>query len=154
MPPAPKHPSTRARNNRTSTNAILHPVDNPKVPQLPRHRQWSQETRTWWKSVWSSPMSSEYDVDSDYHALLRLAMLVDEFHKAVAFGEGAGKILGMSAEIRLQEQRFGLSPMDRRRLQWTIEQGESAEKKTEARRKATAPKVELSVVEDPREMLA
>lgn len=153
--PMPKNPTTRARGNRTSTNAVLRPVENAKIPPIPTGRKWHPSTRRWWKTIWSSPMSSEYD-ESDKEALVRLAMLQDEFYKNADDPDGTvNRMLNLSAEIRQQEMRFGLSPMDRRRLQWTIEQGESAEQKTEARRKKQqAEKPELSVVEDPREMLA
>lgn len=153
--PTPKHPSARARNNKTSTVAYLQPVENPVIPPLPTGRKWRSETRKWWKVVWSSPMSSEYD-ESDREALARLAILQDEFYR-VSVDEDISipKLLNLSAEIRQQEQRFGLSPMDRRRLQWTIEQGEEAAAKTAARQqKARAEAGPRPVEEDPRAMLA
>jgi hypothetical protein len=42
-------------------------------------------------------------------------------------------------EIRLQAQRYGLSPMDRRRLQWEIERADEAQAKG---RKRAAHKVD------------
>ena len=39
-----------------------------------------------------------------------------------------------AAEIRQQGVRFGLSPIDRRRLQWEVEKGEQAATRTETRR--------------------
>lgn len=153
MPPVPKDPSTRARRNKTSTNAILRPVANPKIPALPKGRHWNSETRAWWKDVWSSPMAPEYD-DSDFHAIQRLAMLVDVYYSASIEGD-VSVMLKLAAEIRMQEQRFGLTPIDRRRLQWTIDQGEAAEEKTAkrraAKRAAAGPK---AVPDDPRSMLA
>jgi hypothetical protein len=44
-------------------------------------------------------------------------------------------LLTVAAEIRHQEMRFGLSPIDRRRLQWEIEKAEVAEDRTAARRR-------------------
>lgn len=155
MPPMPKHPSTRARNNKTSTIAYLQPVENPTIPPIPTGRKWRPETRKWWRTIWSSPMSSEFD-ESDKEALVRLAILQDEFYKASNGEEySVNKLLNLSAEIRQQEQRFGLSPMDRRRLQWTIEQGEEAAAKTAARqKKQQAEAGPKPVEEDPRAMLA
>lgn len=151
--PAPKHPSTRARTNKTSTVAYLQPVENPTIPPIPSYLKWRPETRKWWKTVWSSPMAGEFD-DGDVPALGRLAILIDAFYAATEEG-AVPKILSLSAEIRLQEQRFGLSPMDRRRLQWTIEQGEEAAAKTKARQqKAKAEAGPKPVEEDPRAMLA
>ena len=54
-----------------------------------------------------------YD-DSDRHGLVMLAVLVDSFWTCPVVAER----LKLMAEIRQQSQRFGLSPMDRRRLQW------------------------------------
>jgi hypothetical protein len=53
-------------------------------------------------------------------ALGRLALLWDEFYKKPN--------AQLMAEIRLQESRFGLSPLDRSRLQWEIKRGEDAER--------------------------
>jgi hypothetical protein len=55
-------------------------------------------------------------LDTDRDALGRLAVLWDAFYKAPD-----AKAL---AEIRLQEARFGLSPIDRSRLQWEIQRAE------------------------------
>lgn len=55
----------------------------------------------------------------DEEALGRLARLVD-----VAAKGGASAAL--LSEIRLQEDRFGLSPASRRRLGWEIRDGEPA----------------------------
>ena len=58
---------------------------------------------------------------------------------------------GVATEIRLQEVRFGLSPVDRSRLRWVIAQGEEAEEKTAARREGKVPKVPKG--KDPRAVL-
>ena len=153
MPPLPKHPSVRARRNRTSTNATLTVVENPKVPPLPRDHDWRKETRRWWKDAWSSPMSAEFD-DSDLHVLLRLAMLVDAYYIACGL-VNVDKMVKLASEIRLQEKRFGLTPMDRRTLQWTIEQGEKAAQATEGRRRShRAQQVGPASGVDPRQALA
>jgi hypothetical protein len=53
---------------------------------------------------------------ADVPGLVRLAELVDLGHR-----EGATPIAAMS-EIRALEDRYGLSPLARRRLQWEVEQ--------------------------------
>lgn len=96
-------------------------------------------TRRWWRDVWSSPMATEY-LRADEHALFRLAVLVDEFwHKPNR---------GLAAEIRLQQQAFGLTPLDRRRLEWSIEQVEQA--KDRRARQARPITIES---DDPRSLL-
>jgi hypothetical protein len=136
MPTTPKHPSTRARRNKTSTNATLKADAAIIVPELPE-RDWHEMTLSWWRDLWASPMAPEYD-DSDRHGLFKLAMLQNDFWTA----ETAKERKEASAEIRLQEQRFGLSPIDRRRLQWEIEKSEAAVEQGTKRRttkKANAP---------------
>lgn len=127
MPPTPKHPSARARRNKVSTAATLVAPTEVSVPDLPDDREWHPQTLAWWADVWRSPMAPEFD-QSDVHGLLVLAVLVDGFwlkpHWTAA------------AEIRLQGQRFGLSPIDRRRLQWEIEKVDEAQDRGQRRRAA------------------
>lgn len=118
--PAPKHPSARSRRNKTSTNATLAADASIVAPELPAF-EWHEMTLAWWRDLWASPMAPEYD-ESDRHGLFKLAMLQNDFWTA----ETAKERKEASAEIRLQEQRFGLSPIDRRRLQWEIEKSEAA----------------------------
>jgi len=74
-------------------------------------------------------MAPEYDT-SDVHGLVLLAVLVDDFWR-----DGSREL---AAEIRLQRQCYGLTPIDRRRLQWEIDRGEEAEEKRQTRRTAPA----------------
>jgi hypothetical protein len=141
MPPTPKHSSVRARRNRTTTAATLQSVHTVRAPELPETRTWHPMTLAWWTDVWSSPMAPEYD-SSDRHGLFLLAVLVDEFWLDPS--------KELAAEIRLQRQCFGLSPIDRRRLQWEIERADEAEDKGRKRRAATPRK---PPAEDPRNAL-
>jgi hypothetical protein len=60
-------------------------------------------------------------LEADVPALVRLAQLVDQ----VGSGESSAVVL---SEIRQLEDRFGLNPLARRRLQWELDQaGEPAE---------------------------
>ena len=72
-------------------------------------------TRTWWRDVWHSPMAEQF-LEVDKHALYRLAMLIDAFWSQPS--------RQLAAEIRLEQQAFGLTPLDRRRLQWSVGQEE------------------------------
>ncbi len=105
-----KSPETRERRNVSKTAATL-TGDGVKPPNLPAGIR-QKETRTWWKSIWASPMAEEW-LESDRQSLLRLAMLVDEFWAKPAHKLGA--------EIAKQEARFGLTPYDRHRMQWKVE---------------------------------
>lgn len=142
--PAPKHPSARQRRNRTSTAATLVADPKLKAPRLPE-REWHEQTLAWWGDVWSSPMAPEYD-ESDHHGLFALAMLVDDFWST----QDAKLRKDLAAEIRQQRQCFGLTPIDRRRLQWEIEKADEAQDRGRKRRSA-APKPAVSpTTADPR----
>lgn len=85
-------------------------------------------------------MAPEF-LPSDTFALEMLARLEDQFDKAT----DPNLQLKLAAEIRLQRQSFGLTPMDRRRLQWEVARIESAVEQRNVRR---ADEV------DPRQFLA
>jgi len=125
--PLPKDPSVRARQNRAATARVLRPAPaGVDVPGLPGDREWHPQTVAWWRDVWRSPMAGEF-LASDVHGLLIVAVLVDRFWREPS--------AGLAAELRLQRQCFGLTPMDRRRLQWSIEKAEEAVQRTARRRK-------------------
>ena len=114
-----------------------------RAPRLPRREggdDWHSLTRAWWRDIWRSPMASEY-VNADIHALYRLAALIDRFWREPS--------VALSAEIRLQQQAFGLTPLDRRRLEWTIEQAETASTRRQQRKVRRAQDGDI----DPREAL-
>lgn len=132
-----KPAGTRQRRNRPSTAATLSADPAIAVPALPEPGEdedgeatsWHPMTRAWWADIWQSPMAPEYD-ESDVHGLFMLAAVVNDFwstRSAKARREAA-------SEIRLQSQRFGLSPIDRRRLQWEIDRGDDAASRTRKRR--------------------
>ena len=140
--PLPKDPQLRQRRNKATTRTTLEATgpQRGRAPQLPRGRAWRTETRRWWRSVWHSPMAAEY-LDADVHGLFRLAVLVDEF-----WTEPTPKLAG---EIRLQQQAFGLTPLDRRRLEWSIEQVEGAS----SRRQQRTQRRVIETAADPRQVL-
>lgn len=125
MPQQKKDPSVRARANRASTAATLSNGGHGIGPALPVGRDWLPATCQWWADLWASPMAGEYH-ESDKHALFILAALVDQF-----WTDPNAKLAG---EIRLQRQAFGLTPYDRRRLEWTIESAEESKDRGNARR--------------------
>lgn len=140
MPRIPKPDELRQRRNRSATKATLPTPEESaenEVPQLPeRDGGWHRMVTEWWESAWRSPMASEWLRSDMLGGLYEIAMLRQDFWTA----DSQGKRQAAASEIRLQEVRFGLSPIDRRRLQWTIEQGETAAERTAARREAKRPK--------------
>lgn len=149
--PPPKSPRTRQRRNAVAGMATLAADDRAEeVPPLPvmGRAVWHVMTVQWWEDVWTDPVSSRY-ARSDKHGLYRLAVVVDRFWKLTAANPQRVKL---SAEIRQLESKFGLSPLDRRRLQVEIEKGEDAEERTN-QREARRRQVRRKPGDDPREML-
>jgi hypothetical protein len=86
-------------------------------------------------------MAAEY-VRADEHGLYRLAVLINQYWQTPL-------MQGLAAEIRLEQQAYGLTPIDRRRLQWEIERAETANTERTKRRIREA----LSGKRDPRTVL-
>jgi hypothetical protein len=89
-------------------------------------------------------MAPEYD-ESDRHGLFLLAVLVDSFWCSPS--------KEIAAEIRLQRQCFGLTPIDRRRLQWEIERTDEAQAKGTTRRSKATDAKAPTASSDPRSVL-
>jgi hypothetical protein len=145
MGPPPKPAHLRQRTNKKPGASTISAPDSPTIPAIPNPdgRAWHELTTEAWAHAWSSPMSTQW-LDTDVDALGRLALLWDEFYKAPSDTK-------VMAEIRLQEQRFGLSPLDRSRLQWEIGRADEADQKN-ARRAAVAQK--RTGTHDPRHLLS
>lgn len=142
MPALPKR--NPARRNKSATRATLTAVHDVEAPELPPSHDWHPMTLAWWTDIWASPMAPEYD-DSDRHGLFILAMLVDAFWTVPS--------QALAAEIRLQRQCFGLSPIDRRRLQWEIERTDEAQDRGRRRRTASSGGSAKRPAADPRGVL-
>lgn len=131
--PAPKDPALRQRQNKASTKATLYEREDASAPDMPKGRRWVQQTKEWWRDVWKSPMATEF-LQADWHALYRLAVLVDMFWREPS--------VQLSKQIMSEEARFGLTPLDRRRLEWKVDRGPA---------KAAPTRVDRG--EDPRKLL-
>jgi hypothetical protein len=173
--PPPKKPSIRRRRNKASTRKVVEmpapATSSPAAataahdaPQLPKRacgcaelapkrrpkgclcrgtgiRPWHPLTLSWWRDVWSSEFKDEY-IRTDEHGLTRLAMAVDSFY-------WSGSIEDLR-EIRLQEARFGLDVISRRRLEWMVKRPPSAGERAPAEQRNPRPG---AGGEDPRKVL-
>lgn len=128
--PPPKPPELRQRRNRPASRALLpaetQPItERPRLPACPNEGNWHKMAKQWWKDVWESPLKQEL-LRADLGALFRLVVLVDLYWKTLS--------LNVAKELRLLEREFGLTPLARRRLEWSVAQAEDAKDKRERRR--------------------
>jgi hypothetical protein len=145
--PLPKNPVIRQRRNKSSSRAVLtmtpenRMVKKPNLPRLDTGEEWHPMARKFWEDIWESPMSAEF-THGDEPALFRLVFLVNAFWKKPN--------LAVSKEISSLEKEFGLTPMSRRRLEWTVAQSEEAKGNHEMNRANRAKKMIDSEFLDPR----
>jgi hypothetical protein len=136
-----------------TTKAALPSVEasaTNEVPELPpRNGEWHPAVIEWWDSVWRSPMAAAW-LDSDMRGGL---FLLADLHQVRWESRSDGPLLvKVAAEIRSQEVRFGLSPIDRRRLQWEIAPGaeNNLDRRPEGGRRA---RPQPPPADDPRKVL-
>lgn len=127
--PAPKPSHLRQRVNKKAGATVLEARPDAVIPELgarPDGRPWHELTEKAWREFFESPMASEW-IQTDITGLEMLAALYDGFYKT---GD-----LEYLKEIRLQRPNFGLTPLDRTRLQWEIARTSEAERKQQSPQK-------------------
>jgi hypothetical protein len=149
--PLPKDPSIRQRRNKSSTHALLpatngRHIHHPSLPKLAEGEEWHPMARKFWETIWESPMSSEF-AHGDEPALFRLVILVNLFWK------NPKENLDVAKEVRMMEREFGLTPLSRRRLEWTIAETEETQDRHEENRSKRAKRMIDGNFEDPRGVL-
>lgn len=151
--PPPKPAALRQRRNKVATKASLPSAADAaefEVPDLPSRddeQPWHPMVLEWWEAVWRSPMAPEF-LDADMKGGL---YLLADLHQLRWTAMSRSALIEAAKEIRLQEVRFGLSPIDRRRLQWEVARGEEAEKRRSGR--TPKPKDDDARGGDPRAAL-
>jgi hypothetical protein len=140
--PPPKALDVKTRRHKSATRATLGERDGDiEIPPLPRHfsvqmvdgkqrrfkTPWHPMTVAWWEDIWPSPMAAEWH-KSDIHGLYAVALLYNNFFECPDSKT--------HAELRLARMPYGLTPLDRRRLEWTVENTEKVKADGEQRRQA------------------
>jgi P27 family predicted phage terminase small subunit len=164
-PPKPAERRQR-RNERTSTDRAgvgLVAITGGKLDPPPAPAGLLKRTREDWAAFWASPLGTLV-VAADVPALRRLFTLYDErarayrglreFGRLIDLEHGgklnplAGYLKSCDAEIRLLEDRFGLSPIARLRLGVAL--GEAAKSLDELNRSLDADDHDDEPASDPR----
>lgn len=136
--PSPKDPAKRARSNVKSTAAQLVPNPDADVPTLPaevlhpvtgevtRKMVWHPLAEEEWSAIWKSGIPI---AEVDAFGLLKYALLINDYY----FADDPTTRKELSSEIRLIRREFGLTPISRATLHWTIINTEEAADKRAAR---------------------
>jgi hypothetical protein len=146
--PPPKDPAVRQRRNKTSTTAQLpsesacrrrrvpplperwvHEYDKDRVVTGKKLLPWPDDLVAWWTDLWRSPQATQW-TRAMYHELVMLATLRERWQLT---GESKD-----AAEYRMHRRDFGLTTLDMRRLQWSIEEEGAPKKRAAARVDAAA----------------
>lgn len=149
--PLPKPDALRQRRNPRPAAQTLPTEEqsaSQEVPPLPPRTEgdWHPMAAEWWATVWRSPMASQWLAADMKGGLYRLAELWHAFWTAST----SAARMEIAKELRLQETGFGLTPMDRKRLEWEIDKREDAAPVAEEQRKAVGAPDPRS---DPRAVL-
>lgn len=141
--PKPAHLRQRANKKPGATVLPFSSTGKSKPPDIPNpdERVWHPLTLVQWANAWRSPMASQW-LESDFDGLARLARLWDDYNRTGS--------IDFIKEIRLQSQAFGLTPLDRSRLQWEISKADEAEHKQSRR----ADQRNRATGTDPRRVLS
>lgn len=116
------------------------------IPDLPeRPMGWHAQTCIWWTAVWSSPMSNEWHADTDVHNVLAAAMHLDDMWQA----ETPAERQKADTQFLKRIASLGLTPYDRRRLEWTIETAAAARDAGARRRQSGASNATPQTPPDP-----
>lgn len=130
----PKDAKLRQRRNKILGGATLPTVEvsaEREVPPIPpRVGGWHEKVVEWWAAMWKSPQAGEYTLSDIQGGLYLLACHYQDFWEATT-ADGRQKASGV---LFKGWEKFGLSPIDRRRLQWEIEKGDQATERTQVRR--------------------
>lgn len=116
--PAPKLPEQRRRRNAPAAGEwVTLPADPYEGPRPPIPDLENLHAVYTWDAWWSSPMAHMWD-EGDWPGLVRLILMLD-----------GNVTLDVMREVRLQEERFGLSPKGRQSLRWRLpDQGKDVPK--------------------------
>lgn len=111
-------------------------ADDFSIPSLPEKRGgWHDLTEDWWFQVWMSPMSEEWHPETDYFNVVMAAMHFDDMMTASSAVERQKADTAFVKRVAA----LGLTPYDRRRLEWTIETADAARAAGQKRRGESPP---------------
>lgn len=113
MPTPPKPPGQRRRRNKDAPQWTALDGKKRKAPPMPGGAKATSAARSYWKTLWESPMAGMYQ-EADKFPIARAAAL----HAVALSGEATGAEL---AELRQLEAALGITPLARRKLQWEVE---------------------------------
>lgn len=114
--PIPKNPAQRRRRNAAPPTTKIDPAAKVKAPPVPPGM--SERAAELWAEIWADPVAVIWET-CDRSAVARLC----RFRAAEEAGDAGGVMI---AQITALEDRLGLSPVARRRLQYEIDKAAGA----------------------------
>lgn len=139
--PLPKPAAQRRRRNANPGAGSLPAEGRRGLAPALSGDVYTAATRRWWQLVWASPMATVW-LDADRPGLMRLAWLIAEMERQPT--------AQLAELIYRTEDRYGLSPASRRRLQWEVAQAASRDEQASppTRVSPTEGDPRLSIVPD------
>lgn len=125
---------------------ILDADDNDAPPLPDRPAGWHAVTRVWWDAVWASPMSDEWHFETDVHNVYMAAMHYDDMWNALEPSDRQKATIAYDRVVA----KLGLTPYDRRRLEWTIATAKGATAAERRRSAGSQPPSPAPAGADPR----
>lgn len=132
--PQPKHPSVRQRRNSASSLTVLpggKPAEIPPMPTPARGQKMLAKTRDAWNEFWTSELAATVS-GTDLPAIRRLFLLQDRWERYSRTVFDQPLVMGskeqlvenplaramdrIAPEIRQLEDRFGMSPASKAKL--------------------------------------
>lgn len=147
-----RHPDDRLPTSGTKARLreVLDNDDSPAPPLPDRPTGWVTPTRVWWAAVWASPMSEEWHFETDVHNVYMAAMHYDDIWTATTATDRQKATVAYDRVVA----KLGLTPYDRRRLEWTIATAKGATAAERRRSGGQPPAPAPAKGADPRALYA
>lgn len=97
---------------------------------------WSPVVKSWWRDIWTSPMSQEFVIPADLHGLYLGCFYLQ---RSIDPNLKTSDQNAMAKSFESVQKQYGLTPQARNTLKWQVAQGESAQKRTDSLRKTAQP---------------
>lgn len=114
MPGPPPSPNARRRNHRPALRVLPSAGRSGAPPPWPISDRWDDDVATVWSELWGTPQAVAWVEFGWSRVVARYALVL-------VASERAGVPISLHGELRLLEDRLGLTPLAMRRLMWVVD---------------------------------